>query len=112
MTLGNLTRNTTVQGDIMLQLWNRDGVVAQKIIKGTEDLDTEPSLGLWKRSNIKYIFASPDGMLHIDFDMEECRKNVLMRNPKATIIPICAKTGEGVDKFAEWLSERIKEQKN
>ena len=53
-----------------------------------------------------------DVMPYFDFDMEECRKNVLMRNPKATIIPICAKTGEGVDKFAEWLSERIKEQKN
>ena len=34
-----------------------------------------------------------------------------MRNPKAEIIPICAKTGEGVDKFAEWLSAQVEDWK-
>ncbi|MCR5278098.1 MAG: hydrogenase nickel incorporation protein HypB [Lachnospiraceae bacterium] len=52
-----------------------------------------------------------DVMPYFDFDMEQCRKNILLRNPKATIIPICAKTGEGVDEFADWLSDRIREQK-
>jgi hydrogenase nickel incorporation protein HypB len=31
-----------------------------------------------------------------------------MRNPKATVIPICAKTGEGVDIFANWLLTEVK----
>ncbi len=29
-----------------------------------------------------------------------------MRNPNATIIPMSAKTGEGIDVGADWLRER------
>ena len=41
------------------------------------------------------------------FSMERARENILMRNPNATIIPICAKTGEGVDQWAQWLRDRV-----
>ena len=44
---------------------------------------------------------------YFDFDMEKCREYILMRNPKAKIFPICAKTGEGVDAFAAWLKEEV-----
>lgn len=44
---------------------------------------------------------------YFDFDMEKCREYILMRNPKAQIFPICAKTGEGVDAFAAWLKEEV-----
>lgn len=49
-----------------------------------------------------------DVMPYFDFDMEACKKNILMRNPKAKIIPICAKTGEGIDKWADWLLNEVK----
>ncbi|MBP5453057.1 MAG: hydrogenase nickel incorporation protein HypB [Lachnospiraceae bacterium] len=49
-----------------------------------------------------------DVMPYFDFDMDECIKNIKYRNPKAEVIPICAKTGEGIDKFASWLKEQIK----
>ncbi|MBP5598905.1 MAG: hydrogenase nickel incorporation protein HypB [Lachnospiraceae bacterium] len=49
-----------------------------------------------------------DVMPYFDFDMDECIKNIKYRNPKAEVIPICAKTGEGIDKFAAWLREQIK----
>lgn len=52
-----------------------------------------------------------DVMPYFDFDMEACKKNILMRNPNATIIPICAKTGEGIDEFAKWLREEIAKNK-
>lgn len=52
-----------------------------------------------------------DVMPYFDFDMEACKKNILMRNPNATIIPICAKTGEGIDEFAKWLREEISKNK-
>ena len=42
-----------------------------------------------------------------DFNLEKCREYVHMRNPKAQVIPICAKTGEGVDAFAAWLLEEV-----
>ena len=52
-----------------------------------------------------------DVMPYFDCDLGKCEEYVHMRNPKAQIIPICAKTGEGVDKFAEWLLQKVKELK-
>jgi len=49
-----------------------------------------------------------DVMPYFDFDMEACKENIRMRNPKAEIFPICAKTGEGVDKWADWLRKEVK----
>ncbi len=45
------------------------------------------------------------------FSMERVRENILIRNPNATIIPISAKTGEGIDVWANWLRERVSEWK-
>lgn len=59
-----------------------------------------------------FLINKIDVMPYFDFDMEKCRKNILMRNPNAVIIPICAKTGEGVDAFADWLKEQVSEWKN
>lgn len=46
---------------------------------------------------------------YFDFDLVKCKEYIHMRNPKAIIIPICAKTGEGIDEWAAWLSEQIEE---
>jgi len=53
------------------------------------------------------IINKIDVMPYFDFDLEKCIEYVHMRNPKAQVIPICAKTGEGVDAFANWLLERV-----
>lgn len=52
-----------------------------------------------------------DVMPYFDFDLEKCKKNILMRNPNAKIIPVCGKTGEGIDEFVNWLTEQINNQK-
>lgn len=52
-----------------------------------------------------------DVMPYFDFDLEKCKEYIHMRNPKATVIPICAKTGEGVEVFAEWLLKEVKNWK-
>ena len=49
-----------------------------------------------------------DVMPYFDFDLEQCKKNILMRNPNAKIIPICAKTGEGMEQFVTWLADERK----
>lgn len=41
------------------------------------------------------------------FSMERVRENILMRNPNATIIPISAKTGEGIDEWTDWLRAQV-----
>ena len=44
---------------------------------------------------------------YFDFDLERCRANVRMRNPRSQVLPICAKTGEGVEAFAQWLLAEV-----
>ena len=58
------------------------------------------------------LINKTDVLPYFDFDLDRCRKNIRMRNPNATIIPICAKTGEGVDEFADWLLKQVKNWKN
>ena len=48
---------------------------------------------------------------YFDFDFEKCREYIHMRNPKAKIFPISAKTGEGVDAVADWLKEEVQNWK-
>ena len=48
-----------------------------------------------------------DVLPYFDFDMEACKKYILQRNPNAIIIPICAKTGEGIEQWANWLKEQV-----
>lgn len=48
---------------------------------------------------------------YFDFDLEKCKEYIHMRNPKAEIIPISAKTCEGIEKFAEWLKMQVNIQK-
>ena len=52
-----------------------------------------------------------DVMPYFDFDLDKCREYVRMRNPNARIIPICAKTGEGLDDFADWLLAEVESWK-
>ena len=53
-----------------------------------------------------------DVMTYFDFDLEKCKEYVHMRNPKAQLIPICAKSGEGIESFAEWLLKEVDNWKN
>jgi len=48
-----------------------------------------------------------DVMPYFDFDLEKCKEYIHIRNPKAAIIPICAKTGEGITEFADWLLAEV-----
>ena len=49
-----------------------------------------------------------DVLPYFDFDLEACRKHVLRLNPNIRIIPISARTGEGIDQWAAWLRTEIK----
>lgn len=46
-----------------------------------------------------------DVLPYFDFDLEECKKRVLKLNPDMKIIPISARTGEGIDEWIDWLKE-------
>ena len=48
-----------------------------------------------------------DVMPYFDFDLARCKEYIHMRNPDATIIPICAKTGEGMKAWTDWLVQEV-----
>lgn len=54
------------------------------------------------------IINKMDVLPYFDFDMERCKKYILLRNPNATIIPVSAKTGDGMDALAEWLRRKLR----
>jgi len=54
------------------------------------------------------VINKMDVLPYFDFDLERCKENIRLRNPKAQVIPICAKTGEGVDAFADWLLAEVR----
>jgi len=54
------------------------------------------------------IINKIDVMPYFDFNLEKCKENILFRNKKATIIPICAKTGEGIDNVANYILELLR----
>ena len=53
-----------------------------------------------------------DVLPYFDFDMDKCREYIHMRNPNAQVIPICARTGEGIDVWADWLRAQVAAWKN
>lgn len=44
---------------------------------------------------------------YFDFDLDKCKQYIKQRNPKAEVIPICAKSGDGIDQFVTWLKNNI-----
>lgn len=48
-----------------------------------------------------------DVMPYFDFDMDKCREYIRLRNPDAKVIPICARTGEGIEEWADWLRTQV-----
>lgn len=52
-----------------------------------------------------------DVLPYFDFDMEKVTAYARKRNPNIRIFPISAKTGEGIDALAQWLTETIRNWK-
>ena len=53
-----------------------------------------------------------DVLPYFNFDIEKCKEFIKQRNPKAEVIPICAKTGEGIEQFAKWIKKQIFDWRN
>ena len=54
------------------------------------------------------IINKMDVVPYFDFDIERCKKYIHLRNPTATIIPVSAKTGDGMDALAEWIRGKLR----
>lgn len=49
-----------------------------------------------------------DVLPYFDFDLKAVTERALKLNPKLEIIPVSARTGEGMDKWADWLRREVR----
>ena len=45
---------------------------------------------------------------YFDFSLERCEANVRLRNPHALVLPMSARTGEGVGAWCDWLLAAVR----
>jgi hydrogenase nickel incorporation protein HypB len=61
-----------------------------------------------------HMFAAADVVLvnkvdllpYVDFDVRRCAERARTVNPRLAVLPVSAKTGEGIDRWYEWLQAR------
>lgn len=53
------------------------------------------------------VISKMDTLEYFDFDMDKAKHNILRLNPNAEILPVSAKSGEGMDEFAAWLKKQV-----
>ena len=54
------------------------------------------------------IINKIDVLPYFDFDMDKVVEFAHMRNPNLKIFPVCAKTGEGIEAWADWLRGEVR----
>lgn len=50
-----------------------------------------------------------DVLPYFDFDLEACKQRAWKLNPNMKIIPISARTGEGIEEWTDWLRQQVSE---
>ncbi|HDG68490.1 MAG TPA: hydrogenase accessory protein HypB [candidate division Zixibacteria bacterium] len=49
------------------------------------------------------VLTKIDLVPHLDFDVEKCRRGAYQVNPKAKFFEVSAKTGDGFQKYLDWI---------
>ena len=49
-----------------------------------------------------------DVLPYFDFDLDAVAERARTRNPKIDIIPVSARTGEGIDRWCDWLRRQVR----
>lgn len=57
------------------------------------------------------IINKIDAIEYFNFDFDKCESWIKKRNPNSTIIPISAKTGQGIDQVAKYFKTKIQNWK-
>lgn len=122
----HLTADMTLQGIESLETKDLDLIIIENV--GNLVCPAEFDTGAFKNINILSVPEGDDKPLkyplmyqvcqlflinkmdvapYFDFSLDKAKENIKMRNKDAVIIPISAKTGEGIEEFASWLRNEI-----
>ena len=78
------------------------------ILSVTEGEDKPLKYPLMFREAAVCILSKIDLLPHLDFSLEEARRNALQINPQLEFFSISCRTGEGLDEWTDWLQKRMK----
>lgn len=53
-----------------------------------------------------------DVLPYFDFDLDKCKAGIAGRNPVCTVLPISAKTGEGIEELVKYIQDRVEKWRN
>jgi len=79
-------------------------VMVYSVVEGVEKPKKYP-LMFYKADAV--LLNKIDLIPYAGVQLAELRKNVIEVNPRAVIFPISCRTGEGVEAWTQWLTERI-----
>ena len=57
------------------------------------------------------VINKTDLLQYIDFNMDYFRQGVELLNPGLVTFPVSCKTGEGIDAWIDWLTDKVEEKK-
>lgn len=81
------------------------------ILSITEGDDKPAKYPLMFKTAELILFNKIDTLEYFDFDIEKCKSDILKLNPNAVVLPISAKTGEGIPELAKWVLDNYKQWK-
>ena len=58
------------------------------------------------------LINKTDVLPYFDFDVDKCKTYISRRNKGAEVLEISAKTGEGIEAFADWIKKEVDAWKN
>jgi len=89
------------------------GAVKNVMILSVPEGDDKPLKYPLMFSKVDVLLVNKiDTLSMFDFDLQAVRERVTRLNPTIRIIPISAKTGQGVAEWADWLREAVAQWKN
>ena len=98
---------TTLMQETVKHLKNK---VNMAVLVG--DLETERDADRIKQVGGNLMLISKADLLpYVPFSIEAVTKDALEVNPKIEVLTISSTSGEGIDKWFEWLMERVEEKK-
>lgn len=81
------------------------------ILSITEGDDKPAKYPLMFKTADLILFNKIDTLEYFDFDIEKCKSDILKLNPNTVILPISAKTGEGIPELAKWVLDNYTQWK-
>jgi len=81
------------------------------ILSTPEGADKPSKYPLMFQESSVLLINKTDLIPYVDFDLPKARRDALALNNKLKIIEVSCKTGEGLDVWYEWLTERIEDFK-